>query len=130
MDARADLIIMDGRTGSQLSWTTALDQLRQADIVVLGEQHDDALGHAVQLAVTEDLLGDGRGALALEMLERDEQVFIDDYCDGIIDAETFATLTQSTNWSGEGSWEAWYQPCIDAAIESGAAVIAANAPRR
>jgi len=63
----------------------------------------------------------------LEMLERDEQVLLEDYRDKIIDAETFATLSGSASWSG---WKVWYQPVIDAAIERGAAVIAANAPRR
>lgn len=130
VNVRADLVIMDGRTGEPMTWSAAMDRLQMADIVVIGEQHDDATGHAVQLAVTENLLSNGRGALALEMLERDEQHLIEDYRDGIIDAETFATLTHSTDWSGGGSWAAWYQPCIDAAIDRGSVVIAANAPRR
>jgi uncharacterized iron-regulated protein len=128
---RAELVIWDGQTGEPLDWATMIDRLADADVVLLGEQHDDAIGHAVQLAVVEDLLdAAGGGSVALEMLERDEQPLIEDYRDGIIDAATFAKLTNSTSWAGEGSWEAWYQPVIDAAIERDAAVIAANAPRR
>jgi uncharacterized iron-regulated protein len=115
-----------------LEWDAFLSRLHGADVVVLGEQHDDATGHAVQLAVVEDMLdgSPGSGGVALEMLERDEQVLLEDYRDEIIDAETFARLSGSTSWSGKGSWEAWYQPVIDAAIDRDAAVIAANAPRR
>ena len=129
-DVRAECGVMDGQTGSIVGWTTLIEALGPADVIVVGEQHNDAVGHAVQLALVEDLLVDGRGALAMEMLERDEQPLIDDYRDGIIDEETFAKLTRSTDWSGKGSWAAWYHPCIDAAIGQGAAVIAANAPRR
>jgi uncharacterized iron-regulated protein len=129
---RKNLTIQDGRTGEKISWSALLSHISDADVVVLGEQHDDATGHAVQLAVVEDMLdqASGRGGLALEMLERDEQVLVDDYRDEVIDAKTFAKLSESTSWAGEGSWEAWYQPIIDAALERDAIVIAANAPRR
>ena len=53
---RGDLVIFDGRTGDSLQWTTMIDRLDGADVVLLGEQHDDAVGHAVQLAIVEDVL--------------------------------------------------------------------------
>lgn len=112
------------------TWAELIEHVHDADVVVLGEQHDDATGHAVQLAVVEDVLAGGSGALALEMLERDEQGLVLDYREGIIDEKTFAKLTASASWAGPGSWDAWYQPIIDAAIERDAGVIAANAPRR
>ena len=40
--------------------------------------------------------------LALEMLERDEQLLVDDYMDGLIDADKLALQTQSANWAGGG----------------------------
>ncbi|MDP7029681.1 MAG: ChaN family lipoprotein [Phycisphaerales bacterium] len=128
---RTDLVVLDGHTGDHLTWDALVERLGGADVVVLGEQHNDATGHAVQLAVVEDLLTEGgSGAVALEMLERDEQVLIEDYREGLIDAEVFARLSRSTSWAGPGSWEAWYQPIIDAAIDRDAGVVAANAPRR
>ncbi len=128
---RTDLAIRDGRTGGHLKWEALVGQLKGADVVILGEQHNDATGHAAQLAIVEDLLDHSNGgAVALEMLERDEQVLIEDYRDGLIDADVFAELSRSTSWAGPGSWMAWYQPVIDAAIERDAGVVAANAPRR
>ena len=129
---REQLTIRDGQNGDEISWATMLSRMGGADVIILGEQHNDATGHAVQLAVVEDMLdqSDGRGSVALEMLERDEQVLLDDYRDEIIDAKTFAKLSESTSWAGKGSWAAWYQPIIDAALERDAVVIAANAPRR
>ena len=129
---REQLTIRDGQTGDEISWATMLSRMDGADVIILGEQHNDATGHAVQLAVVEDMLdqSDGQGGVALEMLERDEQVLLDDYRDEIIDAKTFVKLSESTSWAGKGSWAAWYQPIIDAALERDAVVIAANAPRR
>lgn len=118
--------------GESLGWQDLIDACRWAEVVVIGELHDDAAGHAVQLAVVRDMLAGHKTstAVALEMLERDEQLLVADYENDIIDAKQFAQLTFSSAWAGDGSWEQWYQPIIDAALARGAPVIAANAPRR
>lgn len=120
-----------GDTGLPVTWNELLVAANWADVIIIGEQHDDAVGHAVQLAVIQDVLTTrARSAVSMEMLERDEQAVLDDYLEGIIDAATLAKLTFSESWAGEGSWIDWYQPMIDAAKNVGAPVIAANAPRR
>lgn len=129
-NARA-LPMFRGSTGAAMGWGDVLRACDWADVIIVGEQHDDALGHAVQTALVEDVFPRWTGsALTMEMLERDEQPIVDDYLDGIIDAETFATLTHSENWGDEGMWYEWYQPSVDAARNAGAQVVAANAPRR
>ena len=123
--------IFDGATGANLTWSDLLTRVGGVDVVLVGERHDDATGHAVQLALVEDALrARPGGALSLEMLERDEQPLVDDYGDGILTRDQFATRTFSTNWGASGGWAAWYQPIVDAAHETGAPVVAANAPRR
>lgn len=122
------LPIFDGTDGSPITWPYLLDRCAMADVVILGETHTDPAAHAFQLAVVEALLERGEPmALCLEMLERDEQLVVDDYVEGIIDRDDFAKLTRSSSWRG---WSAWYQPIVDAARAAGAPVIAANAPRR
>ena len=131
VDVRTQLRLDSSPGGTRLTWSEFIDQAAGVDIIVLGEEHDDATGHAVQLAVVEDLLDRrGGGSLAMEMLERDEQLLVDDHADGILDAQAFATATRSSDWAGEGSWVAWYQPIIKATLERDGRVIAANAPRR
>jgi uncharacterized iron-regulated protein len=125
------LTIQRGTDATVMDWNTLIDHAVDADVVILGEQHNDAIGHAVQLAIVEAVTArTRRAAVAFEMLECDEQPLLDDYRDGLIDAETFAKLTNSQTWAGKGSWEAWYQPVIDAGLNNDAALIAANAPRR
>lgn len=114
-----------------LEWEEFIEAASLADVVVLGEMHDDHVGHLVQRAVVEDLVARSPNVVvAMEMLERDEQGLVDDYRDGLITAEVFTKKTGSSSWAGEGSWDDWYLPIIDAAHEGGARVVAANAPRR
>jgi uncharacterized iron-regulated protein len=128
---REDVTIIDPVSGSVVDWSVFMEQICGVDVVLLGEQHDHAVGHAVQLAVVEDVMDNFPGSvLALEMLERDEQLRVDDYMEDFIDSETFSKITHSGNWGAVGGWEAWYQPIIDAVKERGGTVIAANAPRR
>ena len=124
------LPIVNGHDGTRMSWPDLMAMIDQADVVILGEQHNDAVGHAVQTAVMTDVVSRWPGAvLSMEMLERDEQPIVDDYFEGIIDAEQLAKLTLSENWGGKGKWPDFYQPTIDAAKVNGR-VVAANAPRR
>jgi len=119
-----------GETGDVIDWSDLIRAASWADVVFLGEEHDDGVGHAVQRAIVEDLAPRSRRfVLSMEMLERHEQIIVDDFEDGIIDAETLARLTHSERWAGENSWTNWYQPIIDAARAHQGTIVAANAPR-
>ena len=130
VDVRSSLRI-ELEDGLSIDWDRFIEKLSDKDVILLGEEHDDATGHAVQLAVVEDVFERRNGGtLAMEMLERDEQILIDDHADGVLDAVAFAKETNSTSWAGDGSWSAWYQPIVDAAHSRNGKVVAANAPRR
>lgn len=118
--------------GHAMNWNDLLNALDWAEIIIIGEQHDDAMGHAFQLAVTEDTLARWpRAMLSMEMLERDHQMLVDDYLEGYITQEFFVRRAGIARWGGrEGSWDDWFQPIVDAAKDASAPVIAANAPRR
>lgn len=149
---RSDLLMFDVRSGEAITWDDLLARIGEADAVIVGEQHDDAVGHKVQLAIVEDVMDRFPGsALAMEMLDRSEQAVVDDYLGDLIDREKFYELTASTRWrkiaqeylDGEINkkkfrqriltigWPEWkfnYQPIIDAAKDGGGTVVAANAP--
>ena len=129
-EVRGTVTIHD-RDGKTLSWDRMIEGFDESDVIVLGELHDDHVAHLVQRAIVEDVGVRRPGTiLAMEMLERDEQPVVDDYREGLISPGTFTKLTFSGSWAGEGSWDDWYLPIIDAAHERDVAVIAANAPRR
>lgn len=99
---------------------------RRADVVVLGEQHDDAVAHALQLRLLEAAAGLGRTVvLSLEMFERDVQPVLDEYLAGLIRERDF--LAAARPW---GNYATDYRPLVEFARERGIPVVAANAPGR
>jgi uncharacterized iron-regulated protein len=125
--APEELPIYDGRQGHRLAWNDLVSRSLEAEVVILGEEHDDPNAHALQAALIADLLAlDDRTAVSMEMLERDDQVHVDAWMADEIDTMTFQERSGSTSW---GDWSDFYQPVLDAAKAAGTLVIAANAPR-
>lgn len=117
----------DGRDARRLDWNDLVARSIDAEVVVIGEEHDDAATHALQAALVADVLAlDPRTAVSMEMLERHEQAIVDAWLAGEIDTATFIERTGSRSWF---DWEGFYQPVLDAAKSAGCVVIAANAPR-
>ena len=71
---------------------TTLDAIVAAmasnDAVFLGEQHDDAVGHAIEAELFRRAVAtyspQRKVALSLEMFERDVQVVVNEYLKGLI----------------------------------------------
>ncbi len=99
------------------------------DAVFLGEQHDDAVCHAVQFEIfrraVEKYSANRKMALSLEMFERDVQIVIDEYQANLITETHF--LASSRPW---GNYKTDYRPLVELAKEHRLPIIAANAPRR
>jgi uncharacterized iron-regulated protein len=103
-----------------------LVDLARADVVFLGEQHDDPNTHRLELAVLEGLTRRRVPlVLALEMFERDVQPVLDQYLAGKITEEQF--LAGSRPWPRYASD---YRPLIEFAKSHQLPVIASNVPRR
>jgi len=111
--------------GGELSLGEMARQLAQADVVFLGEEHDNDVGHDLQLR-TLRLLAEERPriVLSLEQFEADVQGPLDDYLTGRIDEATF--LESSRPWP---NYNAHYRPMVELARRRGWPVLAANVPR-
>lgn len=118
--------VRDGRTGVRMTFDTFLDAVASADVVFLGETHNDETTHRVELAVYEGLLARRSGGvvLAMEMFERDMQAELDSYLAGRIDESAFLAGVRS--WP---NYRAAYRPLIERARASGLPVVASNFPR-
>lgn len=103
----------------------AVADLASADVIFLGELHDNTEGHAVQLALTR-AIADARGSLILsmEMLERDAQRRLDLYLDGVLSEEEF--LAGTRQW---GNYAQHYRGAVELARERGFRVVAGNVYR-
>ena len=88
--------IMDSNARSQYSLTELIDHLAEADVIFIGEQHDDSLTHMIEAQVLRRLHErDKNLAVAMEMFERDVQNFVDAYTAGEIEEDFFLDLNYS-----------------------------------
>jgi uncharacterized iron-regulated protein len=102
------------------------DYLGGADVVFLGEYHDDDSTHALQLEILEMLadMHNGGVVLSMEQFERDVQSVVDAYLAGEIDEEQF--VADSRPWP---NYEPHYRPMVEYSRSNGIDVVAANIPR-
>ena len=56
VDVRTDLTIIEPTTDNRVTWSDVLLQIRDADVVLLGEQHDHAVGHAFRSSKSLELV--------------------------------------------------------------------------
>lgn len=111
--------------GKPLAHKSMMKQLKQADIILFGELHNNAIAHWLQLEVTRELIATGPLVLGAEMIERDDQATLDRYLRGEIDQAAFDTLARL--WKNHASD---YKPLVDLAKDHKLPFVAANVPRR
>ena len=128
-----DFRVYDGK-GHARSFAEILAAMDKADAMLVGETHDDVVGHGVESQIFIRA-GERFGAtgdaptrpvvLSLEMFERDVQYVLDEYLDDLITEDQFKKSARP--------WERYdtdYRLMVEFARAHGLPVVAANAPRR
>src|SRR5690349_10576273 len=101
--------VYDTRQKNFGDFETMLVDLTRADVVFVGEQHDDANTHRLELAILEGLLRRHVPiVIAMEMFERDVQGTLDRYLAGTITEEQF--LKDARAWP---RYATDYRPIIE-----------------
>jgi uncharacterized iron-regulated protein len=104
---------------------TMVADVAKADVVFVGEQHDDANTHHLELAVLEGVARRRGGVVVgFEMFERDVQEPLDHFQMGHLTEEEF--LKASRPWPSYGRD---YKPLVDFAVRKEWPVFASNVPR-
>jgi uncharacterized iron-regulated protein len=118
--------VFDTRQKTFSDFESMLADLARADAVFVGEQHDDANTHRLELAIVEGLTRRGVSVVvALEMFERDVQSQVEGYAAGRITEEQF--LKDSRPWP---RYATDYRPLIEFARAHHLPIVASNVPRR
>jgi len=116
-------------TGLEMTWSGLVARAAASDAVLIGELHGHPMGLDAAATLFDDMLElrPTTAALAMEFIERDEQLHLDDLITGVIDHDRFmaATGRESLQRYPEG-----HRRMVLAALERDRPVIAANAPRR
>ena len=113
------------RKGKTTNYRKLLRQVKEADVVLFGESHNDPIAHWLQNVLARDLAEMGSLTVGMEMFESDQQEGLDAYLAGTMKAEEVDKI-------GEGLWPNFatdYKPLVDWAAQLGVPVIATNVPR-
>jgi uncharacterized iron-regulated protein len=113
--------------GRPVRYAKMLIELAKADVVMFGEQHNDAMAHWLELQVARDLaqFRQGQLVLGLEMFERDVQPLVEQYNVGELDEKEFEA--QSRPWP---NYPTDYKPLLQLARQQKLRVVGTNVPRR
>jgi len=120
----ASYVIVDTARGERVEFDAFIDRIAGADVLFLGEQHDNTTCHELQHWTTLALAKRGPVTLSLEQFESDVQASLDSYLAGDITEASF--LEESRPWS---NYTEHYRPTVEWARAEGVPVIAANIPR-
>jgi uncharacterized iron-regulated protein len=118
--------VYDTRRAAFTDFESMVADLVRADVVFVGEQHDNPGTHRLEEALLSGLWRRKIGpTVSLEMFERDVQGMVDRYLSGAIAEPEF--LKESRPWP---RYATDYRPLVELAKREGWAVVAANVPRR
>lgn len=117
--------VLYNAAGKKISYGKMIRTLKDKDIVLFGEYHNNPIAHWLQLETTKDLHHQRQLVLGAEMFEADNQEALDRYLRGEIDAKGLDTLARL--WKNHPTD---YAPLVNFARDSQIVFAATNIPRR
>ncbi|MFN8239697.1 MAG: ChaN family lipoprotein [Bacteroidales bacterium] len=113
--------------GKKADYEDIIKASLKADVVFIGELHDDPIAHWLELEITKSIFA-GKGnnlILGAEMFESDNQLLLNEYLGGIYDAAKFEAEVKL--WK---NYKTDYKPLVEFAKSNKLQFIATNVPRR
>ena len=110
--------------GKKVSFKKMMKKLSKSNVILFGEQHNNAIAHWLELEVAKGIQSK-QLKLGAEMIESDNQDTLDTYLSGKIDEAAFDSTTRL--WS---NYYTDYRPLVEFAKENEIPFIASNIPRR
>lgn len=119
-------VIYSTKAGKTIAIENIVKDFKNYDIIIFGEEHNDAVTHYLQLVLLQSLSEKYGNSLTLsmEMFDRDVQVVLDEYLDGMISEKHFTKDARA--WFNYSD----YRAMVEYAKDNGIDIIAANAPMR
>ncbi|CAN5402106.1 hypothetical protein BH09BAC5_BH09BAC5_04980 [soil metagenome] len=103
-----------------------VSNMKNYDVIFFGEEHNDSVGHYLEIELLKKMHATygSNLALSMEMFETDCQLVLDEYLQGFIREKNFKK--EGRAWSNYKD----YRPMIEFAKEKKMEVVAGNAPAR
>ncbi|MCX6257244.1 MAG: ChaN family lipoprotein [Bacteroidia bacterium] len=113
--------------GKEMTYSAMIEELKNADIILFGELHDNPVVHWLELEVAREMYKDKKDRLVLgaEMFETDNQVILNEFLDSTIAENKFED--DARLWK---NYKTDYKPLLNFAKKNKLKFIATNVPRR
>jgi beta-lactamase class A len=120
--------IVSARTGKPVPFEKMIQELKDSRFVYVGESHDNAAMHDIQLKVIQALFTQDPGiAIGLEMLPAETQPTLDKWSQGLLSKDD---LIREASWYVNWSLNfGYYEKIFDFARDTKIPVFGLNAPR-
>ena len=130
-----EAVIIGVKEGRKVSETQLLDEMGRAQVIYLGEKHDNPHHHLLQRAIVEKLIAQGkRPALGFEFFSKDQTGWLMNYSLGKPSSfstegpdETGKVLQNALGWQDRTDW-AFYFPLIQLARQYHLPLFGADLP--
>ncbi|UEG55253.1 ChaN family lipoprotein [Mucilaginibacter daejeonensis] len=118
--------IYDTTRQKEITTDEVVALMDKADVLFYGEEHNDSVGHKLELELFSKLVQryPAKAILSLEMFETDTQPVLNEYLAGLIREKNL--VNDARAWNNYKD----YRPMVELAKEKHIPVIAANAPGR
>ena len=115
------------KKGKEVKYSKMMDNIKDADVVLFGESHDNPISHWLELKLTKELynLKKENLILAAEMFETDNQLILNEYLDSLISQSRFEE--EAKLWL---NYKTDYKPLVEFARKNRIPFVASNVPRR
>ena len=115
------------KEGKEVKYSKMMDNIKDADVVLFGESHDNPISHWLELKLTKELynLKKENLILAAEMFETDNQLILNEYLDSLISQSRFEE--EAKLWP---NYKTDYKPLVEFARKNRIPFVASNVPRR
>lgn len=120
--------ILHDVSGKAVSFRELIDDLASFDVIFVGEIHDSAEHHLVQVQILQALLARTRiTAIGMEMFPQEQQEILDQYTRDVLAEDAFL---EKVEWKRTWGYSYhYYRPLLLAAKQEAIPVLALNAPR-
>lgn len=115
------------KNGEKTDYQSMINDFAKADVVFIGEYHNNPISHWMEYEITQSLFNETKGNIILgaEMFEADEQLPLTEYINDVISTARFEADTRL--WS---NYKTDYKPLVEFAKANRIPFIATNIPRR
>ena len=111
--------------GKRITYKKLIKKLNSANIILLGEIHNNPIVHWLTLEISKSLNVKNNLILGSEIFERDNEMFLQQYLNKLIDYNELDTLARL--WP---NFETDYKPLVDYARNNSIKFVSTNIPRR